>query len=308
MAMNKGKVLIVLLVVVLFAFSGCTGGGNKQATVQKSSPFAGGSQGLAVSFVPGSPTDTVVAGENFGVSVQLENKGETRIEGTGKIKITGINPASFSNPNLEQGYIPELGPVQKIGSKAVPGESATVDFNGLKYSGLVTTGQFDFNIIADVCYKYATNAFATTCVTENLLKQTVGANACKTSGAKTVVNSGGPIHVSSVEQIPSGPNRLGFKLTIKNVGGGKTVGFSCDNLVPANADKVMISSVSLGDTLFDCGAGADGAKEVKLINGEATVFCKADVPAGTFEDLTNINLLYYYDQKAAKKLTVQALG
>ncbi|MBI2040720.1 MAG: hypothetical protein HYT16_01335 [DPANN group archaeon] len=306
MAMNKSRIFIILLLVALVAFSGCTGG--KKQAVQKSSPFVGGSQGLAVSFVPGAPTDTVSAGEEFGISVQLENKGEARIDGTGKIKITGINPASFGNPTLEQGVLPELGPVQKIGNKAVPGESATVDFTGLRYSGPVTTGQFDFNVIADVCYKYETNAFVTTCVTENLLKQTVGANACKTSGSKIIVNSGGPIRVASAEQIPSGPNRLGFKLTIKNAGSGKTVGFSCDNPQARDTDKVMISGVLLGDAVFDCGSGIGIVKEVKLVNGEATVFCKADVPAGTFEDLTSVNLLYYYDQKAAKKLTVQALG
>ncbi len=305
--MNKGKLLIVLLVIVLFAFSGCAGG-KKQTAVQKSSPFVGGSQGLMVSFVPGAPTDTVAAGEDFVVSVQMENKGEARIDGTGKIKITGINPASFGNPNLEQGTLPELGPVQKIGNKAVPGESATVDFSGLSYTGPVQSGQFDFNIVADVCYKYETNAFITTCVTENLLKQTVGANACKTAGAKAVANSGGPIHVQSAEQIPSGPNRLGFKLTIKNVGGGKTVGNTCNSPQARDADKVTISSVSLGGVAFDCGTGMAMPKEVKLVNGEATVFCKADVAAGTFEDLTDVNLQYYYSQKAAKKLTVQALG
>ncbi len=307
---SKGHVFLAVILVALVAVSGCTGGTSKQTAVQKSSPFVGGSQGLAISFVPGAPPDTIVGGtsaESFGVSVQLENKGESRVD-TSFVKITGINPTSFgkTTDGLQQGG-PALEPVQKIGNKAVPGESGTVDFQDLKYTGPITTGRFDFNVVADVCYDYKTSSFITVCVTENLLKQTVGANSCKTSGPRAVANSGAPIQLVSADQIPSGPNKLGLQLKIKSIGSGKSVGYGCDPLVSANADKVQLDSVVLGEVAFSCGKGAGVAKEVTLVNGEATVFCTADVPKGTFEDVVQASMSYAYDQKASKKITVQAV-
>ena len=94
----------LLLVSLVLLLTACAGGGDKKGgQLASETPFIGGNTGLTIKFVPGAPPDEVTDNRNFpfGVSLQIENNGETEVQAgpeNGYIKLLGINPVDFGVP------------------------------------------------------------------------------------------------------------------------------------------------------------------------------------------------------------------
>ena len=77
MRQRRHTTFIVLGIVLLLFIAGC-GSSGEVSTGAPTTPFLGGSQGLIIGFLDGSPPEEVTDGDTFDFQalVSLENRGE----------------------------------------------------------------------------------------------------------------------------------------------------------------------------------------------------------------------------------------
>ena len=302
--------LIALLFIGLTLSSGCL----KKSEVKETpkNVFAGGTEGLAISFQPGMPPSEVFEGSSFSIGIKVENKGEYEVAAeNAKIYLSGIDPEAWdkTSSDFEIEITDDLTPVQKIGDTITPGAIVVPTVSDLKYIRDIP-GDTDFTLVAKACYNYQTVAMSSICIKENPFVQTTGApEICKVTGTKPVYNWGSPVHVESVEEIPMGVGekvKLGFQIKIKNVGTGYTYTKpDCTTLGASDINKLKVTATmgSLNGTISrEC-----NNKEVLLVDDEATVLCSFEIEpaAEEYEDILFIKLDYGYAQQITKKIKLR---
>src|SRR3989344_7699151 len=188
-------------ILTLFFLAACTGGGSEKTTSEN--PFAGGSEGVTLSFTQFRDEVYDKGEDPFDIEVQLENKGETKVEAQDiKLTLAGFNPADLSQTAaaLEKSPDTELTPVTKQLGAIVTGESVPIIFSELNYAGTVVgDSRQPLPIFANACYKYGTIGLTSICLRENLLSQTPS-DICTVSEDKTTYNSGAPVHIEGFKQ------------------------------------------------------------------------------------------------------------
>ncbi|MFH0869414.1 MAG: hypothetical protein V1839_04260 [archaeon] len=298
--MDKKYFLVALLLIAVMFVSGCTSNAKQTASQVAA---VGGSQGLALTFMPGQPPAEVYENNGFQIAVNVENKGEFAIDSANpaKIFLTGIDPTSFElDPQGEQD-IDKLAAVNKVGSSTIPGGQKPVIWKA-KRANVPVTSTFTAQALA--IYRYQTNAIATVCLKENIYQQTSGGTElCKLSEVKAVQNLGAPVKVSSIEEMPTG-----FKIKISNVGGGAPfvkedgsyTATSDSNIDKYNElNKVKIKA-SIPHVTVEC-----PSDELMLVNGAAETFCQADLTAPQeYTDLLTVTLDYGYRQMTSTTFKV----
>jgi len=311
--MNTKKYLVVPLIALLFVGLMFVSGCSKKTTETTGSAFAGGSRGLDVSFISGAPPKEVFEKTGFPISISIENKGESDVTDA-KLYIGGIDVNSFNITQTLPVSVPILTAVRKSGTTITPGtpQIVTLTSEGYQYD---IPGDTDFTMIARVCYPYSTNAIAKACLKENIVKQSIGSEVCEVSGSLNSESSGGPIKITSVKEVPMGESKVGFQITVENVGGGTPyIGTDCQNLEFTALNKLIGISGTIAGTAIDCNTGDDTTSdsgEVYLADGKATIlFCSYDITGVTsaVEETLTITTTYNYLSEAKQSFTVRNIG
>ncbi len=322
--MNKGIVLVIILAMTLF-LSGCGG------QTASGNTFIGGTEGLKVSFLPGSPpektTDGVTSG--FGIVVKLENVGENSVAASdGYVQIWGLDANTY-NSNIpdfkkkfsdQDGFGDEIRSARMNAGQVLTGGVGTVDFGELKYMP-VTQGDLPQTVWANVCYKYTTKVAAQICVKNNVEQALSGTNICEVEGEKNPQNSGAPIQVTSLKETYAGNGKIGLTLILSHEGSGDNF-FKDDKLecrdVESNVDagKVRVTfkdvQISGKDVPVKC-QGVDDNGYVRLFkeasNGKATytLYCTVDVSGSenVVEVPIGLELSYVYLQHITSSMTIR---
>jgi len=289
--------LIALLFVGLIFSSGCV---KKEAGVSEnvSQMFAGGNDGLVLSFLPGAPPSEIFELSDFTISVKLDNQGEYTVPaGKAKVTLGGINTQSFSINETTRTNTGELTGKQLISGEEVPGAFEILDFNAKAPD---YPGDTQLTIVASTCYPYESLGVATACIKENVFAQTTGSSEiCKISGDLKVKNKGAPVHVSSIKEIPMGTNKIGFQVRVKNLGNGQVYGPDSEC---GNKENTVRVSASIPGIDVTC-----NPSDLTLVDGEALTFCTATIPenVGEYKDLLQITLQYYYSDHTSQKITIR---
>lgn len=317
------RLLVILAVLAIFLVS-CKGGTEGP---QVETPFAGGVEGLSMSFVRGAPPDEVFDNEGFpfSISVLIENLGEYTVPSeNGYVEITGINPADFDDSgvsealDLKQNLEEEIdGVVKNFQGTILLGDKIDVSFDGLNYIPDLS-GNFNTKIRANLCYNYETKATTYLCVKKDLLSNIGTAEICDISGDKIVFNSGAPIQITAVEQNPAGSDKLQVLFTLSHVGYSEDrfykLDTDCDDYA-GNTDKdlVLFEVVSqLEGVEAECSGLRDSQSSnsgyVELPNGADTqVVCSFDVSSADsiYETPINLKLGYRYSQYIEKPMLIK---
>jgi len=177
MVQKRHITLIPFGVVLLFLIAACNGGGEISSGAP-TTPFLGGSQGLEIGFLGGSPPGEVTDADSFpfNVIVKIKNLGEFNL---GKeevnVSLIGISPNDFNMDAVNiTGKIPEddpvgrqrdsegniIEPVETFVEFPQGADNKKLEFN---FKGDVT-GNTIFVFRADVCYKYNTVVLSEICV------------------------------------------------------------------------------------------------------------------------------------------------
>ncbi|MBI2145252.1 hypothetical protein HYU18_02910 [Candidatus Woesearchaeota archaeon] len=320
----RKEVCAVLLVVLVLAIAGCKGG-DKGSVSSASTPFIGGTEGVRVGFLENAPpketldnpTGKPADNSEFDIALRVENVGEQDIPAnTLKTTIGGIYPSDFNvgvgkpTTSLEKQLPFKLDGVKKDpeGGK-ITGGLDEVSFTRLAYIKSLE-GNNEFPIQADVCYPYKTRAVADFCMRKDLTKATSG--VCDVKGSKPVFSSGGPVQVTSFEEAVGGTQKVILKFKVKSSGAGtfyktNTGAAACNRGRFSEEDYVKVT-VNSGVAGLTCsGWGADLTKDVRLVNGEASVTC---IQSGVNLDAVqkfNIQLDYNHLISASTKLLVKHL-
>ena len=314
----KTMILAIIMTTVLF-LSGC--GGGSSGVGPSSTPFVGGSNGLSIEFIEGAPPERVLDSgkQEFTIGIQIENMGESEVkENDGYIEISGVQPEEFSlsESEFKQNLPDDIDPVRKYSDTVVKGGVFTVTFEGLNYEDDLP-GNWEPRIRANLCYNYETNATTAICVKKDMMRRSTNKDVCELNGEKDVFNSGAPIQITNVKEIPTGEDKLQLTFDVSHVGAPNDrfykVDTDCDDDVTnMDRDKVYFEiSTDINGNKADCSGleeGTGNAGYIKLRNGVTqTVVCNFNVGDVNldFEKLINVKLGYRYYQFIEKNILIE---
>ncbi len=316
--MMKKIFAIITLVLFMFCAVGCEEQTNeKTSTGATTKAFIGGNKGLDLKFVEGAPPEEVYdADYPFNINLRLENVGEHDIPANeAEIKIVGIDPADFGNPEVEKSNTVELrGANLDPQGNEISGSIENIDFENLQAS--TVTGSVPYTIRGEVCYPYGTTAVSQICVLEDILGTTrkSGEEAfCEVTGDKGVENSGAPVKIENVNQRATGKDKISFSFDIAHTGNGLIFKKDSDcsqGLENKNKVNVKVTSGITGGELSCSGLSAGTEGELALY-GEGgkerrTVVCTQSLPTKTdSEKQIKIELDYEYKQHIDTQIIVK---
>ncbi len=229
--------IIIFGIMLSFLVAGC--GGSDAVVGSSADPFLGGSQGLELSFLRGTPPDEVADGDTFDFQavLRLKNRGEFNLAAADvEIDLIGFLPQDFRS-GVNDFIIPDdlnkENPDEDPGRREKDSEGNIIDAAEVfktfpsdtaffKYKDEIT-GNTDFTFRANVCYKYGTTAVADICILNDLVRDSSDA-LCSPRGSKAVFSSGSPIKVSSLRQSVVGTNKIQFSFDIVHSGRGDVFG------------------------------------------------------------------------------------
>ncbi|MBN2421847.1 hypothetical protein JXB41_01355 [Candidatus Woesearchaeota archaeon] len=315
------KEILMIIFCFLFLFSSCQEGDTETEVV---TPYIGGEEGLQMKFVEGMPPDYIFdnGGYEFGIGVQLDNVGEDDIEeDEAYIEIIGINPKDFnlnSQDDLKKNLDSDLtGAKKNFEGTELPGGRTVVEFAGLNYVDDLH-GNAGIKIRAELCYKYRTYTSTKLCIKKEVLENIASDKICDLTGDKTPVNSGGPVHITSLKETPMGENKIQMAFVIENV---KSVpgtifkrGTECDDsLNNPELNKVWVEiKTDIDGVKPECSGLQESTDKSKgyvtLYSGEPrTVTCSLDLSGvdSIFEKVFEIELEYNYLQYLERPLEIR---
>lgn len=319
----KKLLLLLSLVVLLIGLSGCDG---TDQTRRSTTPYAGGSSALSMSFIQGAPPDEVFDNGNFPFSINLrvENKGEHNVgQGEGYIEITGIDAQEFGlsgQQDLKNEFENEIKGVRKNSEGTIlPGDTVISEFNNLNFMPNIR-GNFESRIRATACYNYVTEATTNACLKRDMLSSLNTREICEVTGTKQVYNSAGPVHVTKVIQNPLGSDKIQLTFEISHVGEANDRIFKIDTPCEdrqTNQNRNLVYFELLdpsGSVMSE--ASCSGLREatsssqgyVELFNRQPrTIVCSFDVSGveGVFEKRINARLSYRYSQFIERGILVK---
>lgn len=308
------------ILVLVLAFSFITACSGNQGPI--STPFVGGQTALLLSFSPSSPPDTIFDDQQFPftVTIDVENRGEYSLEaGDGYIELEGINGATFgvSESDLMED-IPAIDGTRKNYDGSVSyGSRDVVSFATLNYQENLI-GDFPITLRASACYNYQTKTTTNICIKKDSIDDLQEREICRISDARSVQNSGGPIHITKLTQVPQGRQGIQVVFVIEHVGSTNAFFYRedavCDTRVN-NPEKYQVyvdvlpivrGSIHARCSGFQEGSGSAGY--VTLFQGNPrTVTCTFDTTSinRDFIEPLNINLKYRYQHFIQKQIIVK---
>ena len=275
-------------------------------------PFIGGDEGLSISFRTNAPPDQVFdSGQMpFDIDVILKNNGEYTIPaGETMVTIQGLDANAFGKSVSDLTRIVNTAIESK--KKSTTGnviDSAPFDviFQNLNYKGKLM-GDFEVPLRANVCYLYQSQAVVGLCISSNPF---VDNGVCNVQEAKSVFNSGAPVHVENFVEYVKGKDKIGFSFDIVEKGSGEIIKDTQKDCLKAALPEKGAVFVSVNTQIpgLTCrlmgGSGSSGY--VRLSDGKATVDCDQPIKSqGDYTKPISIILRYRYSDTISKNLIIK---
>ena len=232
--------LVIFSVISLFLIAAC---GQEEVIGGKTSPFLGGSEGLEIEFLPGSPPDEITDGDGeiatfpFQAVVSLTNKGEFDLFSSDvEIDLVGFFPNDFravatagDDGDFADTDLDEQNPMGNPTARKKDSEGNIIEAVEVFKTFPKNDKLFKFKgdlkgntlhvFRANVCYKYGTDAISELCVLENMIDVADDA-ICNPRGSKPVASSASPVQIISFRQSVAGPTKIQFSFDIVHKGNG----------------------------------------------------------------------------------------
>jgi len=330
--MEKRLILIPIFLGLLVVISACGRGGTStgDSGAAPRDPFIGGSTGLFIEFVKGAPPNEVTdrAAFPFNIEVNIRNDGEFDLKKDQvEVDLLGILPEDFgANPEDLRDKNPIDDPLPKRrdaeGNIVEPVTTSVVfpDTGDTFFTfGGVITGNTEFTLRADVCYRYQTRAVAKICVLRDLIN--VDDNRlCDPSQGKTVHSSGAPVQVTNFRESVLGKDKIGFSFDISRSGSGDIFKADSSDAPDAKCPKTPTTrrsrenrvkvSVNSGLGNLRC-SGLDGgiSGHIIMVDGRRTITCTQELSSDRtdFEKNVDITLDYNFNDFKEKRILVKHL-
>jgi hypothetical protein len=320
---NAQMVMLIGAVVLALLISGCAEGNTNLGN----NPYLGGTKGVDMTFVTGSPPDEIFDNKQyaFSIGVQLNNLGEADLEpNQGYVKIEGISPNEYgvSANHFTQNMPPLNGAEKNSEGVVIPGDIDVISFDDLIYQQDIT-GNFDNTIIrAIACYNYAAKASANICLKQEAVDSLNTNDVCTITGQKSVFSSGSPIQITEVMQSSQGKEKIQLSFKVQSLGGPNDRFFrydtECDRSVSnpnRNIVHVKVLPIDNNRINAECTGFMNGVRGsegyVNLFGGEPrNIVCSFDTSSvqSDFETRVNVELKYRYMQFIEKPILIKDIG
>lgn len=322
------KILFVTLTILISLFlASCNN--TAQTTT---GPFVGGTEGLKMTYSVGAPPDMIFdnKGYPFAVMLELQNVGEYDIlEGEGMVRLIGLLPDHFGYNDDFYKEVPAIpGNKKNFDGNVLPGEKALVSFENLNYQNDLQGNQ-EMVFRTELCYNYQTRSSTQICIKDDVLGNINTNKICDLQGTKQVFNSGGPVHVTEVTEVPSGEHKVQVTIKVGHVGPVNGEVFkpetswdvnSCDTSITNQEKNIVKVNVYLpensGNAKLECrgletdsGASTGNSGLLRLYQGMPRMFtCTiegSDSGRNIYQELMYVDLEYAYLQYLDKIFAVQ---
>jgi len=283
------KALITSIFLILIVIVGCqpgitTGGRN---SAEATSSYRTGTQGVVINFLPNFPRFRMFADESLEIVVELRNKGSYSVGYPGdKIYLSGFDPTIVQGPSYIGAQIPN-------GFEGITQFNPEGGYDTLQIEGVINLAKmqnidhYPFTLLATTCYGYKTTASENICLDPDPFSTSSERKVC-TPAPVSFGTQGAPIAVNSVE-VDATRGATQFKIHLSNVGGGTVFNYGVDKLAKCSpysseglgfrdVDKVRLVKVEVAGKVItqSCKPYDSSDSSVKMINGQATLFCRVD--------------------------------
>jgi hypothetical protein len=310
---KKFLALIFLASVVLF--SGCTqnadgedvklGNGwnwpGQNSNAEEGQPSASdiysGTRGLVMEFVEDATPDSIFQSNGLVLLMELWNKGAYPVDG--RLYLSGYDKNLMT---MDQTRVP----VSLEGKSRfnLEGGYSTVSFASTSISLPEGSDTYTPNFVVTGCYDYQTVATPIVCIDPNPQK-TTQAQSCTPRSVSLGGGQGAPIAVTNVD-VEALPEKTRFKITVQNVGNGDVVNA---NKCPYDLSYLDLNSIQYDISLSNIpSAQCQPKSPIRLINGEATIYCIFDVEGkDAYQAPLSIKLDYGYMTTTQKEVNIKYL-
>ncbi len=338
MKLKYVAIMCVIALLVLSVGCGKDEPGDNGGEVDDAQRFIGGDEGLVISFLDGAPPVETYDGaeNNFGISVKVENEGESDVTVDQAILgLSGFLPADFDAivpGEMEARLTSDLNgrDLDPSGSE-LPGGQDIIDYGEYAFVGEQSANNV-YTIQADICYEYTTRAAAKLCFEDDLLDPDNPGSVCEANDQSISVEvSGAPVQLSStMSESVAGSKKISFSFEVNKVDAEGEL-FSPE---PAGEEGLCTEANVYEDTVYiavdtglgagsvlsctgftgvadpeDVGEGKD-AGYLKLFSGTRSVTCTLDIPEESMGDFTKevtVALTYDYRQYASTEILIRHL-
>ena len=304
---NK-KIMYVIFVIGLILLVGCA---KEEVGISRTTPFVGGSKSLDINFVAGEPPEEALDQDQlpFVVTVSIENEGEWNVAKEDvTIKLRGFRPADFNSPTIVRNPDEDLSKTfVDTDGNVIPGTFTHVTFEGFSYTDALQANNV-FPIVADICYKYGTEAQLDVCYLEDLTEDVKRENVvCRVRGAKTSYSSSAPVSVENVNEELAGTNKIAITFDVVNRGNGllSKLDTDCNEEDKHTNKNTVLVEVDSGLDGLSCSGLGDGATSgyVTLNSGKRNIRCTQEV-LGDGDYVKKAHITLKYDYKEITKTTI----
>ena len=281
--MNPAKYPLVFLIILALMLSiGCGGDGGG------GDPLADphhGSAGLAMSFHPDSPPDTIDSGRSFKIIVQASNEGASDIV-DGTVTLTNLISEEVSIQGSTTKTITLYGRSRYVSA----GQRTSLIWSAKAIGD--KKGDIESKVGVSAQYRYQTNATSGLCIDPyrdtDTSATTNDVKSCEMQKTLSLGDQGGPVAVSSLDLgIDQEAREVLITATVADVGGGEVVG---------DASGSGINQVSAKATLGGAPLECDSAV-ITLDKGQGQLMCHGRYTSDTaYTTSLHIQLDYTYRQ------------
>jgi len=307
--MKKRGLAVLVLFLLLISLVGC-------ARFKRTSPddepeeIYRGTKGLDMKFSRNLPQSKIYDTSSLNILLELENKGTYDLSGSKcRLYLSGFDDRIIRGLDKD-----------KICSNSLEGKSILNPeggFNTLQFStDLIDLPDYldklPQKILVTACYEYQTTANPIVCIDPHLYEIGPIDRACTVRDVSTPGGQGAPVAVSGVKVEMAGRDRVAFRITISNVGGGTPLyrGASVFTDCPFNVDPKDYNIVSYdvdmsGGSVMKCSPELDGDYRVRLVDNKGTIFCTFRVSGeNAYTTPLRIILDYNYMQSISKDIEI----
>jgi len=302
--MKKIILLAILSVILSLSLSSCTNN-----TSNTPNQIHIGSQGVELNFMTGNPPSSVYKGEQLNIILEVKNKGAypNTQENVGQLFDGKIYLYGYDTTLIDSFPAKQL-PSDLYGKDEFNTEGGYATMNFLSQNVNLPQGadSLPTEIQAAVCYRYQTIASPTVCIDPDPYTNKIKNKPCNINQVSMTSTQGAPVAVTSVQEDVL-QDKIKFKITVSNVGGGLIVEQNNINKCPANLDYLNTDIVYVSGEISNSNIYCTNNGQLKLRNGIGTILCDANKPVeeiSAYRTPLKIKLDYGYTKNIKTSLRI----
>ena len=293
--------LILLLCCALL--SACASTSSQDQSIH--SNYHTGTTGLLLRFLPGTPPPKLYSGDPLVATVEVTNKGTFDVS-NGRLYLSGYDP-TFLRFNTDTQTLNQLQGKSLFNPDGL--FSNTFDFEDPSVSLPNNADKFTQTLKVTACYEYRTQGTAMVCLDPDPYAVRLTQKVCTIQPVSLSGGQGAPIAITSVAEEAT-RDRVQFKISIQNVGGGDVISpdagiLNChEGLRRQDIDKVQVTSVEFSGNEIRQNCAPN---PIRLVNGQGYTFCNFEGSVGPEAYTTALNMMFDYGYRQSISTDIQVL-